>query len=130
MNLDTFFVVLALFLWAEVCQWSISVGYHAYTKHRDRLALTCRTINYRMLTTACVMAFLVSMSIFMWQIYVYALASPRRFQCIVLGLLSHLSHIHFLAILGRCSELDQAEFPPVSRFISKNIVTKVFRQCP
>lgn len=124
MNLPIiFFCLVVFFLFVETTQWCFHVGYRAYIKHRDRTVLSCKTINFRMLYIACFMSFILSTAIAVWLVYIISINSHHIIHCLSIGSLIYLSHIHLLAILGRCSELNVCEFPPISRIISKNIVS-------
>ena len=116
--------ILALLLFVEVTQWSFHVGFHSYVKHRDRCVLVCKAINFRALLWACIMTLLLSCLIFCWLIYVVFCSTEYGSHCLILSCGVYLSHIHFFAILGRCSEMKITEYPPASRFVSKNIVSK------
>jgi len=117
--------VVTFLLFVETTQWCCHVGMHAYMKHRDRRVLSCKTINFKMLTIACGMTFLLALAIFLWVIYIVTSNSAHAFPCLIISSGVYLSHIHLLAILGRCSELKISEFPPISRQVSRRFISKI-----
>jgi len=123
--MTTSLLALLLFLlFAELTQWCIHVGYHAYVKYRDRSVLTCKTINFKTLAIACVMVFFLSIIMFVWASFNTLNGSHHTFHCLILTIFIYVSHIHLLAILGRCSELSTRNYPPISRMVNKYIVSR------
>ncbi len=118
---------VALLLFVEVIQWCFHAGWQAYVKHKNRLSLSCRTINYRMACIACVMTGLLGTFIFIWMTWKICFHQIIAYHCPLLCIGIYLSHIHFLAMLGRCTELDIYSYPPTSKFVATYIVPKFTR---
>ena len=73
---------------------------------------------------ACAMTAALATIIFIWLVVNLANGATNINHYFTISILSYLSHIHLLAILGRCSEMSVCEFPPISRFFSRHIVSK------
>jgi uncharacterized membrane protein len=115
-------VVLAI----EVVQWGYTLAVHAHwmTKHKEEMI--CWNLSPRMAFIAAVMAGMLSVFVMAWAIWVTVLGTVyvNILICGVLALGLHLSHIHFMALLGRCVEIPFTLWPPISKMVSKYIVRR------
>jgi hypothetical protein len=115
-------VVLAI----EVVQWSYTLAVHSHwmTKHKDEM--DCHNLSPRMAFIAAIMAGLLSVLVMAWAIWVVILVTvyANTLICGVLALGLHLSHIHFMALIGRCVGVPLTLWPPLSKMVSKFIVRR------
>jgi len=119
-------VIIGMTLATEVLQWSYTLAVHSHwmTKHKDEL--DCSSLSPRMAYVAAIMAGLLSVSVVMWVVWDTILSATPT-SPMVCGILSsglHLSHIHFMALVGRCIGVPHTLWPPLSKMVSKYIVRR------
>jgi len=127
MSPTTFYIMwFILFITTvEVIQWSWTLFVHARWMANHRDLIKCKSLSFRMTYIAAFMAGCLSIVMFMWVIYVaYNGRATRLIVPMCIGTSLQLSHIHFMAILGRCVELPVSLWPPFSKWVSRRIIRR------
>jgi len=119
-------VCVGVILAIEVVQWSYTLAVHSHwmSKHMDEMVYC--NLSSKMAFIAAVMAGLLSVLVMVWAVWVAVLGTVY-FNIMVCGILAlglHLSHIHFMALIGRCVEIPITLWPPLSKMVSKFIVRR------
>lgn len=127
-----FWHVVILFLSFEVFSWGVKLNAHARWMKSlidagrfERTSDICFRNNWIRVYMASVMATMLSMSVFFGWGVAWITGHTGGFiyeQWVIAGI--QLSHIHFFAIIARCTCLEVQDWPFVSRNISKCLSCK------
>jgi len=122
----TIFLYVFGFLCAhESLQWGWSLGTHSLWMKNHESIIRCPDVNYRMVGIASIMSSLLTACILPWMIFLIIHGSSHLLVCLFIGTTVNLSHIHFMALLARCTSMPIECWPLLSRFMSKYIVRKI-----
>lgn len=114
----------------EALFWSWALARHAYWMDKHRELIHCKNLNCRMTMLASIMAGTLSTLVGVWYIC-YSIDSQALFyrdSLLVCGI--QLSHIHFMALLARCTELPRELWPLPSQWLSKYVVRRLIKNNP
>jgi hypothetical protein len=123
--------IFTFFCAHEALQWGWSLGQHALWMSKHNCYPECKEINCRMAGIASIMASILSGFVGVWTIYIIISSSPTLMVCLLLGTCVHLSHIHFMALIARCTAMPVECWPLMSKWISIHLISKyIYRNPP
>jgi len=102
----------------ESLYWSFTLARHASWMDKHSALIHCKNLDCRKTMLVTIMAGSFSLLVGAYFI-IYSIDSPLFYKDSMIACGIQLSHIHYAAVLARCTELPIELWPIWSRFMSK-----------